>query len=125
MMFADDNFYPYTRADILNAPSAEAKRRLERGQADRLDLLERLAADVPEDMFFCTQITMEVADDPEFLAAMKRARIVGALIGIETITEAGLQATRKLFNTTGTALAPISWRTSGRRASRTSWGPSF
>ena len=35
---------------------------------------------------------------------MKRARIVGALIGIETITEAGLKATRKLFNSSGGAL---------------------
>jgi len=105
VMFADDNFYPYTRGDIVNARSADEKRRLEQGMAERLDLLGRLATDVPEDLFFCTQITMEVADDPEFLAAMKRARVVGALIGIETITEAGLQATRKFFNATGTALA--------------------
>ncbi len=33
--------------------------------------LERL----PDDMVFFTQITMEAAEDPEFLAAMRRARI--------------------------------------------------
>ena len=105
VMFADDNFYPYTRADIQHARSQEERRRLERGLDDRLDLLDRLAREVPPDMCFCTQITMEVADDPEFLAAMKRARITGALIGIETITEAGLKATHKLFNASGDALA--------------------
>jgi radical SAM superfamily enzyme YgiQ (UPF0313 family) len=47
---------------------------------------------------------MEVADDAEFLDAMKQARIAGALIGIETITEQGLRATRKLFNSSGARL---------------------
>jgi radical SAM superfamily enzyme YgiQ (UPF0313 family) len=48
---------------------------------------------------------MEVADDPEYLAAMKKAGVAGALIGIETITEEGLKATRKFFNSTGETLA--------------------
>src|SRR5581483_1003368 len=106
VMFADDNFYPYTLADIEASRTPEARRRVEQGYQDRLELLDRLATELPDDMHFCTQITMEVADDPQFLAAMKRARIAGALIGIETISEAGLQATRKLFNTAGAALAP-------------------
>jgi radical SAM superfamily enzyme YgiQ (UPF0313 family) len=106
VMFADDNFYPYTRADIEQAKTPEARRQLEEGYEERLDLLKRLAVDVPGDMHFCTQITMEVADDPEYLAAMKRGRIAGALIGIETITEAGLLATKKLFNSSGAQLAP-------------------
>lgn len=87
------------------ARSPAEKSRLGRGLEARFDLLERLATEVADDMSFCTQITMEVADDPEYLAAMKRARISGALIGIETITEEGLKATHKYFNSTGELLA--------------------
>lgn len=104
VMFADDNFYPYTREDIANARSAGKKLELEAGMEQRFDLLERLATEIPSDMRFCTQITMEVADDPEYLAAMKRAHVTGALIGIETVTQAGLEATRKTFNSTGDEL---------------------
>ncbi len=105
VMFADDNFYPYTLDDIANAPNDKERRRLEEGMAGRFELLERLAEEIPSDMFFCTQITMEVADDPEFLAGMKRARIAGALIGIESVTDEGLKATNKYFNSTGEELA--------------------
>ena len=54
-------------------------------------------------MFF-TQITMEAAEDPEFLAAMKRARIKGALVGVESVTPEGLKAVFKNFNDAGDAL---------------------
>lgn len=105
VMFADDNFYPYTREDIASARTAEQRKSLEAGLEQRFDLLNRLATEIPKDMFFCTQITMEVADDPEYLAAMKRARVAGALIGIETVTQEGLEATKKTFNSTGDELA--------------------
>lgn len=105
VMFADDNFYPYSRADIANARNAEQKRSLEAGLAERMDLLNLLAEEVPKDMSFITQITIEVADDPEYLAAMKRAHVAGALIGIESITAEGLKATNKTFNHTGDKLA--------------------
>ena len=36
-------------------------------------------------MFF-TQITMEAAEDPEFLDAMRKAQIRGALVGVESVT---------------------------------------
>ncbi|HVH25623.1 MAG TPA: radical SAM protein [Vicinamibacterales bacterium] len=104
VMFADDNFYPYTLEDIAQTRSPELSQRARLGRDERLTLLRRLATEVPRDMHFCTQITMEVAEDPEFLEAMKQARIAGALIGIETITQEGLQATRKLFNASGAAL---------------------
>jgi radical SAM superfamily enzyme YgiQ (UPF0313 family) len=104
VMFADDNFYPYTLEDVAQTRAPELSERARLGRHERLALLHRLATDVPRDMHFCTQVTMEVADDPEFLDAMKRARIAGALIGIETISEAGLKATRKLFNASGAAL---------------------
>jgi radical SAM superfamily enzyme YgiQ (UPF0313 family) len=104
VMFADDNFYPYTLEDIAQQRSPELSQRARLGREERLNLLGRLATEIPRDMHFCTQITMEVADDPEFLDAMKQARIAGALIGIETITPEGLKATRKLFNATGETL---------------------
>ena len=53
---------------------------------------------------FYTQITMEAAEDPEFLDAMKRARIHGALVGIESVTPEGLKAVFKDFNHAGEAL---------------------
>ncbi len=105
VFFADDNFYPYSRQDIADARDAQHKRDLEAGLEQRFDLLNRLGDEVPHDMYFCTQITMEVADDPEYMAAMKRAHVKGALIGIESITQEGLNATRKTFNSTGKELA--------------------
>ena len=40
---------------------------------------------------FYTQITMEAAEDPEFLKAMGRARILGAIVGVEAVTADGLK----------------------------------
>jgi hypothetical protein len=54
-------------------------------------------------MFF-TQITMDAADDPEYLQAMKRARVKGALVGIESVTPEGLKAVYKEFNSAGADL---------------------
>jgi hypothetical protein len=62
--------------------------------------LERL----PDDVVFYTQITMEAAEDPEFLRAMRRARIRGALVGVESVTPEGLKAVFKNFNDAGEAL---------------------
>ena len=55
-------------------------------------------------MFF-TQITMEAAEDPEFLDAMRAARIRGALVGVESVTPEGLKSIYKNFNLAGDALA--------------------
>jgi hypothetical protein len=54
---------------------------------------------------FYTQITMEAAEDPEFLDAMRAARIRGALVGVESVTPEGLKAVYKNFNLAGDALA--------------------
>jgi hypothetical protein len=62
--------------------------------------LERL----PDDMVFYTQITMEAAEDPAFLAAMRRAHIRGALVGVESVTPEGLKAIFKNFNEAGEGL---------------------
>jgi radical SAM superfamily enzyme YgiQ (UPF0313 family) len=104
VLFADDNFYPYTLEDIANARSEEQRGDLEYGYRNRIELLERLAVEVPADMKFVTQITMEVADDPEYLAAMRKARIVGVLIGIEAVTPEGLKSANKEWNSVGDEL---------------------
>src|SRR5437588_3718672 len=56
---------------------------------------------LPPDMVFFTQITMEAAEDPEFLAAMRKANIKGALVGIEAVTPQGLKDIYKDFNAAG------------------------
>ena len=62
--------------------------------------MERLA-ELPGDMVFFTQITMEAAEDPLFLDAMRKARIKGALVGVEAVTAEGLKAVYKDFNCSG------------------------
>jgi len=52
-------------------------------------------------MVFFTQITMEAAEDIEFLNAMQAARIKGALVGVESVTPAGLKDVYKDFNLAG------------------------
>ena len=59
--------------------------------------MEKMAK-LPADMIFFTQITMEAAEDPEFLKAMKLANIKGALVGIESVTPEGLKDIYKDFN---------------------------
>jgi radical SAM superfamily enzyme YgiQ (UPF0313 family) len=59
---------------------------------------------LPDDIVFYTQITMEAAEDPTFLAAMRRAHIRGALVGIESVTQEGLKAVFKNFNEAGEGL---------------------
>ena len=58
-------------------------------------------AQLPDDMVFFTQITMEAAEDTDFLDAMKAARIKGALVGVESVTPAGLKDVYKDFNLSG------------------------
>jgi radical SAM superfamily enzyme YgiQ (UPF0313 family) len=103
---ADDNFYPVTRADLAQAArrSDPAQlRELEAVRAARFALMDGLAK-LPDDMVFFTQITMEAAEDPEFLRAMARARIRGALVGVEAVTPEGLKDVHKGFNLVGDQL---------------------
>jgi len=60
---------------------------------------------LPKDTIFFTQITMEAAEDPAFLDAMRRARIKGALVGVESVTAEGLKDVYKGFNLSGDELA--------------------
>jgi hypothetical protein len=65
--------------------------------------MERLSQ-LPRDMVFFTQITMEAAEDEAFLDAMRRANIKGALVGVEAVTPEGLKDVYKNFNHVGEAL---------------------
>ena len=103
---ADDNFYPVTLQDIQHAERAGDSSnlmRLREVRAERFELMERMAR-LPHDMVFGTQITMEAAEDPAFLDAMQKARIKCVLIGVESVTEAGLKDVYKGFNLHGEAL---------------------
>jgi len=103
---ADDNFYPVTLTDIKLAQqqkNAERVANLTAIRRERFELMERLA-ELPGDIVFFTQITMEAAEDEEFLAAMRKARILGALVGVEAVTKEGLKAVYKDFNVAGDSL---------------------
>jgi radical SAM superfamily enzyme YgiQ (UPF0313 family) len=103
---ADDNFYPVPLADLKMAARRADPTTLNNLTAirnERFELMERLAK-LPDDTIFFTQITMEASEDPEFLAAMRRARIKGALVGVESVTAEGLKDVYKPFNAYGDEL---------------------
>ena len=72
---ADDNFYPVTLERSRAGAAARRQDRrlheLEALRAERFELMARLAQ-LPDDLVFFTQITMEAAEDPTFLDAMRR-----------------------------------------------------
>jgi radical SAM superfamily enzyme YgiQ (UPF0313 family) len=106
ILLSDDNFYPVTLADLAAARRRTDPATLERLEATRQQRFELMARleQLPDDLVFYTQITMEAAEDPEFLKAMRRARIRGALVGIESVTPEGLKSVFKDFNHAGEAL---------------------
>jgi radical SAM superfamily enzyme YgiQ (UPF0313 family) len=103
---ADDNFYPVTLSDLAQAKrraDGSRLRELEALRAERFALMARLA-ELPADLVFYTQITMEAAEDPTFLEAMRRAKIRGALVGVESVSADGLKDVYKGFNLAGEEL---------------------
>ena len=104
---ADDNFYPVTFTDLRLAREQNNTARLAELtaiRAERFQLMEELAK-LPKDMVFFTQMTMEAGEDSEFLDAMRKANIKGALVGIEAVTPEGLKAIYKDWNLAGDAMA--------------------
>lgn len=104
---ADDNFYPVTLTDIRLAEQQNNIVKVSELNAirqERFDLMQALA-NLPSDMVFFTQITMEAAEDGAFLDAMRRANIKGALVGVEAVTPEGLKSVFKDFNKSGEALS--------------------
>lgn len=107
VLLADDNFYPVSLTDLeLAARQGNTQRwnELNAIREERFELMERLAEECPPDMVFFTQITMEAAEDPAFLAAMSKAKIKGALVGVEAVTPQGLKNIYKDFNVAGEEL---------------------
>ena len=99
VLLADDNFYPVTLTDLELASRQGNTDRLEELKAlreERFDLMARLAL-LPADMIFFTQITMEAAENPSFLEAMRKANIKGALVGVESVTPEGLKTSTKIL----------------------------
>jgi radical SAM superfamily enzyme YgiQ (UPF0313 family) len=104
---ADDNFYPVTLTDLRLAREQGNTAKVEELMAirkERFQLMEEMAK-LPKDMVFFTQITMEAGEDGEYLDAMRKANIKGALVGVEAVTPEGLKAVFKDFNYSGEALA--------------------
>ncbi len=116
ILLADDNFYPVSLTDLKLAARNNPARlqELQRIRAERFELMSRLEQ-LPPDTVFFTQITMEAAEDREFLQAMRRAHIRGALVGIESVTADGLKDVYKDFNSAGDELVERlqSFRTEG------------
>lgn len=103
---ADDNFYPVTLTDLRLAREQNNQHKVDELQQirdERFSLMAELAK-LPSDMIFFTQITMEAGEDPEFLDAMRKANIKGALVGVEAVTPEGLKAVFKDFNYSGDRL---------------------
>jgi radical SAM superfamily enzyme YgiQ (UPF0313 family) len=103
MTLADDNFYPVSLTDLRLAreqKNFEKLATLEKIREEKFQLMRQLA-ELPCDVVFFTQITMEAAEDPEYLKAMRKAHILGALVGVEAVTAEGLKAVFKDFNLAG------------------------
>lgn len=104
---ADDNFYPVSLTDLRLAREQKNYAKLQELTAireERFLLMEELAK-LPKDMVFFTQITMEAGEDGDYLHAMRKANIKGALVGVEAVTPEGLKAVFKDWNYSGEALA--------------------
>jgi radical SAM superfamily enzyme YgiQ (UPF0313 family) len=103
---ADDNFYPVTLTDLRLATqqgNVQKLAELQQIRDDKFALMAELAK-LPKDTVFFTQITMESAEDPDYLDAMRNAHIKGALVGIEAVTPEGLKHVFKDFNLSGDKL---------------------
>jgi radical SAM superfamily enzyme YgiQ (UPF0313 family) len=103
IFLSDDNFYPVTLQDVEQAGRRADSTRTNQLLAirhARFELMQRLAQ-LPDDLMLFTQITMEAAEDAEFLRAMREAHIRGALVGVETTTPEGLKSIYKSFNSSG------------------------
>jgi radical SAM superfamily enzyme YgiQ (UPF0313 family) len=99
---ADDNFYPVTLADLDLAARHKDGHRLAELKAmreERFELMARLA-ELPDDMVFSPKSPWRRRKIRSFYA-MRRARIRGALVGIESVTPEGLKAVFKEFNSPG------------------------
>ena len=102
IIFADDNFNPATLGRIAREPSQQKRKQLEEIREERMRFFDEYDRSVPRNLFAFTQMTTEVTSDEEYLRAMyHKARVRGALIGIESFSEDGLKKANKLWNPVG------------------------
>ena len=102
IIFADDNFNPATLGRIARETSPQKRRELERIREERLKLFDEYDRSVPPNIYAFTQMTTEVVSDEEYLDAMvRKMRIRGALIGVESFSEEGLRSANKTWNPVG------------------------
>jgi len=116
---ADDNFYPVTFTDLRLAREQNNTAKLDELTAirmERFQLMDELAK-LPKDMVFYTQMTMEAGEDAEFLDAMRKANIKGALVGWRRLrrrAEGGLQGLELLWRRPGQTVADLQGAWSSR-----------
>jgi radical SAM superfamily enzyme YgiQ (UPF0313 family) len=102
IVFADDNFNPATKARIARESSPATRKYLEQLREDRLRFFDEYHRNVPPNLYAFTQMTAELLEDEEYLAAMRdKMRIRTALIGVESFSEAGLESANKQWNPSG------------------------
>jgi radical SAM superfamily enzyme YgiQ (UPF0313 family) len=102
IIFADDNFNPATLGRIAREPNTQRRKHLEQIREERLRFFDEFDRSVPPNFYAFTQMTMEVLSDEEYLSAMyHKARVRGALVGIESFSEEGLKDANKLWNPAG------------------------
>jgi radical SAM superfamily enzyme YgiQ (UPF0313 family) len=100
--FADDNFNPATRGRIAREKDGHTRRELERLREERLRFFDEYDAHVPSNIYAFTQMTSEIDSDAEYLAAMHdKMRIRAALMGVESLSAAGLVSAGKQWNPAG------------------------
>ena len=100
--FADDNFNPGTLGRIAREKSPEKQKEFHRIREERLKFFEEYDRSVPKDIYGLTQMTSEIATDPEYLeAAYTKMRIRGVLVGVESFSQAGLKRANKEWNPVG------------------------
>ncbi len=111
---ADDNFYPVTLTDLRLAREQKNYSKLaelEQIRSDKFALMAELAK-LPKNMVFFTQITMESAEDPDYLDAMRQGEHQGSVSrrrgGDSRRPEVGLQGVQFIRRGPGKAAADFS-----------------
>jgi len=102
LFFADDNFSPSSLPRIARERSPQTRALLERVREERMQLFDAYDKAVPPTIFGLTQMTAEVTGDVEYMrAAHDKMRLRGALVGVESFSEAGLKTANKTWNPVG------------------------
>ncbi len=98
---ADDNIAPATLGRIARAweESPVKGREFEKIREQRLAFYDEYAKRVKRIIPAFTQMTSETASDPEYLVALHdKMGVKGALVGVEDVTESGLESIRKSWS---------------------------